>query len=149
MMRILQIFGILLLLITSIGALAAGYSLIVDPSGQGIQLPLEYLDHSPFSNFLIPGITLFTVIGLFGLIVLVTSIARMKNYNLLQMGYGVLLTGWIIIQVIMLQFTYYLHFVFGFIGVYMIVLGLMNRSKKRSTKKSDSLPRSKYFQTLQ
>jgi hypothetical protein len=119
-MKMLQNAGSFFLFITSIGALAAGFSLIADPSGNGVQLSLTYLIHSPFQNYLIPGLILFTVIGLFGLWVLVAIVKRMKNYEILQITYGTLLTGWIMVQMLMLQFTYYLQFIFGFIGVYLI-----------------------------
>ncbi len=53
-----------LLTFLSIGALFGGAVLIISPSGKLIGMPLSLLDKSPFSNFLIPGIILFIVIGL-------------------------------------------------------------------------------------
>lgn len=136
-MKLMQLLGIVMLFITSIGALVAGYSLITDPSGNGLKLPLQYLDHSPFTNYLIPGLILFSVIGLFGVIVLLSVILRMKNFEILQLVYGILLTGWIVIQVFLLQFTYYLHYIFGGIGLFMIALGLLLwRMKPRMAIKS-------------
>jgi hypothetical protein len=47
-----------------IGALFGGAVLIVSPTGKLLGMPLSLLDKSPFSNFLIPGIILFIVLGL-------------------------------------------------------------------------------------
>ena len=47
-----------------LGAIGGGSMLIIDPSGNAIGLPVEMLQGSPFPDFLIPGVFLFTVIGL-------------------------------------------------------------------------------------
>ncbi len=49
-----------------ISAIGGGAALIISPSGKLLGgLPLSILQHSPFTNFLIPGIILFVVLGLF------------------------------------------------------------------------------------
>jgi len=54
-----------LLLFLGISASCGGLLLIISPSGKLLGgLPLSILDHSPFTNFLIPGIILFFVLGL-------------------------------------------------------------------------------------
>ena len=53
-----------LLLFLGIGALSGGITLIISPSGKLLGgLPVSILDHSPFTNFLIPGIILFLIFG--------------------------------------------------------------------------------------
>jgi hypothetical protein len=55
-----------LLAFLGLSALGGGGALIVSPSGRLLGgLPLSILEHSPFENFLIPGIILFIVLGLF------------------------------------------------------------------------------------
>lgn len=47
-------------------AIGGGGALIISPSGKLLGgLPLSILLHSPFNNFLIPGILLFVVLGIF------------------------------------------------------------------------------------
>jgi len=46
------------------GAIFGGGALIISPSGGLLGVPLSMIKDSPFSNFLIPGIFLFTVLGL-------------------------------------------------------------------------------------
>ena len=54
-----------LLLFLGLGAICGGALLIISPSGKLLGgLPLSILDHSPFKDFLIPGIILFLVLGL-------------------------------------------------------------------------------------
>lgn len=56
---------IALLLFLGVSAIGGGAFLIISPSGKLIGgLPVSILEHSPFSNFLIPGIILFLVLGL-------------------------------------------------------------------------------------
>lgn len=55
---------ITLLVFLGIGALGGGAFLIISPSGKLIGgLPLSILEHSPFSDFLFPGIILFLILG--------------------------------------------------------------------------------------
>ncbi len=56
---------IALLLFLGLSASGGGLLLIVSPSGKLIGgLPLSILEHSPFSDFLFPGIILFFIVGL-------------------------------------------------------------------------------------
>jgi hypothetical protein len=74
---------LLLLLFLGLGAVGGGGVLIVSPSGKWFGMPLSLLDHSPFSDFLLPGIILFVVLGLIpcGLVValLTTPISTLAD----------------------------------------------------------------------
>lgn len=55
-----------LLLFLGISAIFGGGALIISPSGRLLGgLPLSILKNSPYSNFLVPGIILFLVLGIF------------------------------------------------------------------------------------
>ncbi|MBN1157931.1 MAG: hypothetical protein JXA61_01005 [Bacteroidales bacterium] len=69
--------GILQLFI-ALGALGAGFLMMVNPDGSKIQMPLGMLEDSPFKDFLIPGIILFTVNGLGNLLAGCLSFLRHK-----------------------------------------------------------------------
>ncbi len=51
-------------LLVGIAALFGGGSLIADPSGARLQMPISFLDSTPFRSYLIPGGLLFGVVGL-------------------------------------------------------------------------------------
>ena len=55
-----------LLAFLGLSAICGGGALIISPSGKLLGgLPLSILQNSPFANFLMPGIILFVVLGLF------------------------------------------------------------------------------------
>jgi hypothetical protein len=56
---------ITLLAFLGLSAIGGGGALIVSPSGKLLGgLPLSILEHSPFTNFLFPGMILFLILGL-------------------------------------------------------------------------------------
>lgn len=69
---------VFLLLILGIGALFGGGVLIISPSGNMFQMPLNLLRNSPFSDFLIPGLILFVVLGIWPVWVAISLIYRPK-----------------------------------------------------------------------
>ena len=53
-----------LLVFLGIGAIGGGGVFIISPSGKLMGMPLSMLNKSPFDSFLIPGIILFSVLGI-------------------------------------------------------------------------------------
>jgi hypothetical protein len=71
---------IFLLLFLGVGALGGGALLVISPSGKLLGgLPISILDHSPFKDFLIPGIILFLVLGLSPCLLVVALIKKPAN----------------------------------------------------------------------
>lgn len=62
-MNLLYRILFILHLVVGIGAMFGGLAAITNPNNP-VGVPTSILKNSPFSNFLIPGIILFTVIGL-------------------------------------------------------------------------------------
>jgi len=48
----------------ALSAIGGGLVLIIAPNGKLMGMPLSLLEKSPFDSFLIPGIILFTVLGI-------------------------------------------------------------------------------------
>jgi len=117
--------AILLLLFNGVSACFGGWMLISKPDGSGLDMSLIWLEHSPFSNYLIPGIILFVANGLLSLGIALFVITKSTHSIRLIVLQGAILTGWIVVQMIMLQTVNYLHIVFGSAGVLLIVSGLM------------------------
>lgn len=63
------IFLTVIVAFQALGGLYGGGTLLLDPSGNLLGLPLNALDNTPFNNFLAPGLILFVVLGLFPLVV--------------------------------------------------------------------------------
>lgn len=60
----------------SLGAAVSGALLILGPDGHFMQMPLYLLRTTPFATFLLPGILLFTFVGIYPLAVAYSLFAR-------------------------------------------------------------------------
>ncbi len=60
---------LLLLLGLSAGGIFGGFMLTDDPTGNGLQMPLDALEGTPFRDYLIPGVILLFFNGLFPLLI--------------------------------------------------------------------------------
>jgi hypothetical protein len=60
---------IVLQILLALGALFGGGAFLLAPDGHLIQMPRSHLENSPFSDFLIPGLLLFTFVGIYPLAV--------------------------------------------------------------------------------
>ena len=121
---IFKIIAIILLLFNAISALFGGWSLMSDPSGESLEIPLRFLEHSPFENFLVPGIILFILNGLFSLLFAVMALLKIMNYSWLVIFQGFILVGWLIIQIIMIRDFYGpLHVLYFSVGILLISTG--------------------------
>jgi|JI7StandDraft_1071085.scaffolds.fasta_scaffold03471_10 hypothetical protein len=119
----LKYVALLLLLLNGIGAFVGGVPMIAYPDGSANGIPLRYLEHSPFSDYLIPGIVLVVCNGVLSLLVFVALVLNVRHHSWWVMGQGIILVGWIQIQMIMLREVNFLHMAFGSIGIALIFLG--------------------------
>ena len=125
MKNLLRGISIFLLFFIGIGAFYGGWSMMTDPTGHSMHLELFYLQHSPFSTYAIPGLILFITNGLFSLVVALYVSQSWQPYDKLVLLQGCVLTGWIVVQVIMLQLIYFLHYIFFCAAVMLIIVGLL------------------------
>jgi hypothetical protein len=128
MKKAIKITSVLLLLFNLIGAFYGGISLIMYPDGNNLQLSLDLLEHTPFKNYLIPGILLLIANGLFCAIVLVKVFRNNRNYGKFILAQGTILTGWIVIQILLIRMIFFLHIILGSVGIILIILGWLQRS---------------------
>jgi hypothetical protein len=125
-----RITAIILLFFNGISALFGGGSLLYDPSGKFLQMPIAFLENSPFTNFLIPGAILFLVNGLFNVVVGILGIRKSKLFANLTVLCGLLLIGWLTIQILIIrQFYAPAHVPYYLVGFILVVLGVKLRTK--------------------
>ncbi len=120
---VLHLVAVTLLLLNGIGALYGGWQLATDPTGGSMQMPLSYLEHSPFDTYLIPGIVLLMANGAGSLVVLGLMLACSPYYPLGVLAEGFILGGWIGIQMLMLQTANPLQLTFATVAVLLIACG--------------------------
>lgn len=133
-MKILRISAIVLLVLVAINALVAGYLFMSDPRGTPMGISTELLKYTSFTSFFVPGLVLFIVNGLFALFTALAMIRFWPFCAFLLFCQGVLLSGWILIQVILLREFNMLHASLGLIGLFFVAVGLllMGKPKRRS-----------------
>jgi hypothetical protein len=112
-----------------IGAVPAGIGLILDPTGGNLSMPLSMLDHSPFEDFLIPGLVLMTVNGFGSLIGALLTLRRHRSAGDVAFGLGVFLMAWIFLQVYWIRMLHWLHPLYFGLGLLETILGLTLRRR--------------------
>lgn len=120
-MKLVYRFLFVLHVFVGIGAMAGGMAAITNPNAP-LGAPVDMLKNSPFDNFLIPGIILFTIIGLGNIIsaLVINSKSRYKGY--ISSVFGWALVIWIVVQCIMINSVVFLHILFFSIGLLQAVL---------------------------
>lgn len=119
----------LLVSFTALTSLISGILLIYDPSGSFFQMSLSLLSGTPFKNFLIPGIVLAFLVGGTNLAAVVLNLMRNKNRYNWAIAAGVMISGWIIVQMIMISTFSWLQLLFLVIGILTILLAYQLEGK--------------------
>jgi hypothetical protein len=99
-----------------IGAMAGGLAAIITPQGP-FGMPVEVLKNSPFSNYLIPGIILFTIIGVGNIISALMFRFKLQFQGYISSVFSWALVIWIVVQCIMINSVVFLHILFFSIGL--------------------------------
>jgi hypothetical protein len=102
--------------------LFGGSAAIYSPSGSAVGISVEALKNGPFTDFFIPGVFLFVVLGLGNLAAFITGKKNNKNQAYISGSLGVILCLWIAIQCYMLYTINPLHVIFFVIGIIQILL---------------------------
>lgn len=106
-----------------LGAVGGGLGLVMEPSGANLGIPLEMLEKSPFSTYLVPGIVLLVVNGLGSLVGAAATFTQHRHAGETAMALGVFLVAWIILQVYWFAGVHWLHALYFGLGLLELVLG--------------------------
>ncbi len=128
--NISYILGVVQLLVAVL-AIPSGFLMLLEPDGSGLGLLLEILQDSPFTNFIIPGLFLFTIIGIAQGFAALSSFRQFSYYRTLGFILGILLIMWIMVQIFYIGLTHFLQVIFFFIGIAEVILSvyLLNTKK--------------------
>lgn len=113
-----------LLFFQSASGLYGGAALILNPTGNLLQMPTTLLEGSPFQDFLLPGIILFTFLGVFPLIVF-AGLWRRKPWAWLgAVLVSMALIIWIGVQIAMIGYAPEppLQLIYGLVGIVLLIL---------------------------
>lgn len=124
---------IVLAAIQIVGATAGGIGLVQDPINN-IGMPRSVLEGSPFSDFLIPGLILLLIVGLFPIIPLVGLVLHRKWGWWFELAAGGGLIIWIIAEVILLGYLpgagIGLQIAMGLLGIVLVTLTLLPSTRR-------------------
>lgn len=113
-----------LLLLQGLGGLGGGISLVLGPKGEIMHMPVSYLEGSPFSDYLVPGLILMLVLGVFPLVALIGLWLRRlwAWYASFAVGCGLMI--WILVEVTIIPYDL-LQVIFGVVGALIAVVTLL------------------------
>jgi len=122
--------GILQLFI-GLGAFVCGILMIIKPDGSLMKMPLSMLNGSPFRDFLVPGIILFTINGAGNLYSGFLSFRQHKLAGFGGIFFGLGMMIWIFIQVNMIAGGSWLQYLYFSLGLIELLLGFAIREIER------------------
>lgn len=122
--------SIVLLLLVGISASLGGLALVIDPTGSTLGLSVRGLSETFFTDYEAPGMILFFAVGILSLITSVVTMLKRPIYPTLVFTQGAILTGWILAQVYMLPENHFLQLVYFLLGLFLMLLGNFQRSKR-------------------
>jgi hypothetical protein len=106
-----------LLAILGLGALAGGAALVARPDGSVMQLPLNYLDGSPFPDFLVPGLILGGLFGVGSYAVVGLGWRNVRLAPFLAFAIGCAQMIWISVELAVIKELSFLHPLFFCVGL--------------------------------
>ncbi len=121
-----------LVIFQGLSGLAGGFGLINDPTGETLQIPIEWLKGSPFNDYLIAGIILFVVLGIFPLIISFGLWKRKDWGRLWSIALGAALIIWILVEILVIgwQTEPPLQLIYGVVGIAILLLSLSPQVKR-------------------
>ena len=129
-------FLMILMLFQGLSGLFGGIALVIDPSGELLQMPLSMLAGSPFNTFLIPGIILLIILGIFPMVIFY---GLWKRTNWAWSGalmVSVALIIWIGVEIWMIGYHSEppLQLIYGLLGLILLVLVMLSSVRNQFKK---------------
>lgn len=132
--RIIRLLLGTILLLVALGAFGGGYYGIAGAK----DIPLEWLEGSPFSSYLIPSLFLFIFIGGFALFSAVLSFKADAKYRKFAFIFGILILLWIIMQVGIIGYVSGLQPAIAITGVVIILLSCSKAFIRKKSKSQEA-----------
>jgi hypothetical protein len=133
-------FYLLLILVSiqALGGIWGGLSLTLSPSGKIMHMSVSMLEGSPFPNYLVPGLVLLFILGIFPAFLAYALVARpiwtwpevLNIYRGIHWAWtfslylGIMLVIWILVEIMFIQQDI-LQTIFGLVGVVILILSLL------------------------
>lgn len=126
-MNRIKITIILLLLFNALTALAGGILLMTG----GLAPPQSLIEHTIFTNYFIPGLILFAIVGGSSLVGLISVIITGYSQNALVVGAGLIMLGWIASELIITTTFHWLQVVYLMTGLLVVYEAMLKNTLKK------------------
>jgi hypothetical protein len=119
-----------------ISGLFGGLALVIDPTGELLRMPIAMLEGSPFDNFLIPGIILLTILGIFPMVVFYGLRKKLNWAWTGSLMVSAALIIWIGVEIRMIGYHPEppLQLIYGLLGLILLTLTLLPSVRKQLLK---------------
>ena len=104
-------------------AIAGGFRLVSNPNGTS-DIPIEWLNSAPFTNYLIPGLVLLIVIGFGNVLGGIFSFLNKKYAGGMAAALGIFLILFMTIEIWFVGLRTFLQPLYFILGAIVLVLGL-------------------------
>jgi hypothetical protein len=125
----MKTFLFILISFVALTAIVSGLLLIDKPDGSILHLQLSVLSGTPFTNFLIPGIILASVVGGTNLMAVISNMQSHPRRYTWAMAGGLMTCGWIAVQILLINTFYWLQFVYIVTGLSTILIAYQLKGK--------------------
>jgi len=131
----------LLMVVMGLMSIAGGGTFVIKPDGSLMKIPVSDLAHTPFTNFLIPGLILLIVLGILPLIITYAFFARPNSnffgklnvdHNMAwpwswAIYYGFIVIMWIVIEIALIGYHSLMQTLVSILGVAILIVALLPR----------------------
>ena len=127
-----KIFVILIIIefFNGLSGLAGGFGLMSDLTAASLGMDVSWLEGTPFSNYLIPGIVLFFVNGVGNVFAAIISLRRNRHFARAALFFGLIMMIWIISQVAWIGYKSFLQPLYFSSGLLQGILGFLMLKKE-------------------
>ena len=123
-MKEARITAIVALVFLALSGVIGAIPLIVNPGGEPWSMPQSLLQYSPFRSYLVPGLILLVANGLLSLCVLGLTVGKHPGFGWWVIAQGVVLLGWLIVEVAMLRLIAWPHHLYGVVAMVLVISGI-------------------------
>lgn len=114
---------------TAFSAVTSGIILMLKPD-DGLGLSPELLTNTPFPNYFIPALILTVIVGGSNLFAFIITVKRKNSWFFWSVISGILICGWIIIQIILIREFFWLQWLYLLVGLFTVLVTLQLKHKE-------------------
>jgi hypothetical protein len=122
-------FLLILLGFVGVTSVSCGAMMMIEPTGSLLLLDLHWLKLTPFQTYAIPGLIL-SIVGIVHLYAWTRVKANSRNSLWWAVSAGVLIMGYEVVQMILLQMTYWLQYSYIIFGFFIVLMSLQLKHKE-------------------